>query len=417
MKKIIIFLLTILCLIKYSNVEAQTSFYEAEKIDGIFTKSVNGTTSNYQNARVFRRTSDIKEAYCLEPFITFDENQSYDNYGYATNLDEATWERIALLAHYGYGYGNHTDMKWYAITQYLIWQIESPEIEHYFVSSLTSSTPIYPYEKEIAELKKLVVEKTKNISFFDNDHSTHKIEKDTFIEIFDKNEVVGNYKYVFSETLKIYHLSYKSITFKAEQEGEHILTFKQSYDYYHKPYTYYVSDSYQDMLEPGDLDELVNTFVFNTEDIEETPEQPDDNLENNSDKEEIEKEENSSNGNIEENKEEENENIPPENLETDKKDEETNPQPDNSNTDDALKGEENKDETDDNVHEDTENLDENIPDIKDDNFLTNLNGNTENSNSNYETIEATVPSTAANSFAIIYIFIIISSIILLKYAK
>ena len=112
-----------------------------------------------------------------------------------------------------------------------------------------------------------------------------------------------------------------------------------------------MSDSYQDMLEPGDLDELVNTFVFNTEDIEETPEQPDDNLENNSDKEEIEKEENSSNGNIEENKEEENENIPPENLETDKKDEETNPQPDNSNTDDALKGEENKDETDDNVHE------------------------------------------------------------------
>ena len=327
-------------------------------------------------------------------------------------------KKTEALAYYGYGYEDkntsHLDPKWYAITQYLIWQIESPEIEHYFVSSLTSSTPIYPYEKEIAELKKLVAEKTKNISFFDNDHSTHKIEKDTFIEIFDKNEVVGNYKYVFSETLKIYHLSYKSITFKAEQEGEHILTFKQSYDYYHKPYTYYVSDSYQDMLEPGDLDELVNTFVFNTEDIEETPEQPDDNLENNSDKEEAEKEEieneeNSSNGNTEENKEEENETIPPENLETDKKDEETNPQPDKSDTDDAIKGEENKDET--------ENLDENISDIKDENFLTNLNGNTENSNLNYETIEATVPSTAANSFSIIYIFIIISSVILLKHAK
>lgn len=435
--KIIGFIAVVFAILFTSDVYAQEtyngSFYEAEKIDGIYfykhredTEEIKYQYHNFHSqAAIYRKTTDNKFVYCIESWEPISNAPTGSHFNTLKekpkHLSPSDAKKIEALAYYGYGYEDkntsHLDPKWYAITQYLIWQIESPEIEHYFVSSLTSSTPIYPYEKEIAELKKLVVEKTKNISFFDNDHSTHKIEKDTFIEIFDKNEVVGNYKYVFSETLKIYHLSYKSITFKAEQEGEHILTFKQSYDYYHKPYTYYVSDSYQDMLEPGDLDELVNTFVFNTEDIEETPEQPDDNLENNSDKEEIEKEENSSNGNIEENKEEENENIPPENLETDKKDEETNPQPDNSNTDDALKGEENKDETDDNVHEETENLDENIPDIKDDNFLTNLNGNTENSNSNYETIEATVPSTAANSFAIIYIFIIISSIILLKYAK
>ena len=30
--------------------------------------------------------------------------------------------KISMIAHFGYGYKNHTDVKWYAITQFMIWQ-------------------------------------------------------------------------------------------------------------------------------------------------------------------------------------------------------------------------------------------------------------------------------------------------------
>ena len=45
-------------------------------------------------------------------------------------------ERISLLAYYGYGYEGHSDQKWYAITQVMIWRTTNPESDIYFTDTL-----------------------------------------------------------------------------------------------------------------------------------------------------------------------------------------------------------------------------------------------------------------------------------------
>jgi len=255
MKKIIIFLLTILCLIKYSNVEAQTSFYEAEKIDGIFTKSVNGTTSNYQKARVFRRTSDNKEAYCLEPFITFDENQSYDNYGYATNLDEATWERIALLAHYGYGYGNHTDMKWYAITQLMIWQTAEPDKEFYFTRYL-NGPKVEIYQEEINEINNLI-KNYQTIPNF-NYNTTHVIGKKVILD--DKEQVLNNY-YIDKQEDYI-RIENNKLIIENIKEGKTSIIIKRKLENENDPAIFYYNSESQNLMTKGYIgDKLLQVIV------------------------------------------------------------------------------------------------------------------------------------------------------------
>ena len=98
MKKNIIFLMTLITiLIVHSNVKAaSTNFYEAEKIDSIYTKSIKNGTTHFQKSRFFRRKSDNKAAYCIEPFNFFDESASYETSINPNNIEYLT--PIILIA-------------------------------------------------------------------------------------------------------------------------------------------------------------------------------------------------------------------------------------------------------------------------------------------------------------------------------
>ena len=59
-----------------------------------------------------------------------------------------------LIAHYGYGYPNHTDLKWYGVTQYLIWN-ELGLDDLYFTDSYYGNR-ITAYTNEIDEMNSLI---------------------------------------------------------------------------------------------------------------------------------------------------------------------------------------------------------------------------------------------------------------------
>ncbi len=189
MKKIFIFLLAIMIGATCTNVKAET-FYEGEYIDGIYTKSIekNGN-GKYQKARFFRRASDNKEAYCIEPFATFNNTANYLNVNYGRDIDPNTWNKMALIAHYGYGYNNHTDKKWYAVAQLMIWRLAVPNADFYFTDTL-NGTRTNNYEAEINEINNLVnnFETLPNISYV----NTSIVGKDLVLE--DSNHVLNNYK-------------------------------------------------------------------------------------------------------------------------------------------------------------------------------------------------------------------------------
>ena len=139
MKKIIIFLIAMITLplLSTKTVEAKTtSFYEAEFIQNIWMnkKNPNNGLTYYNQARFFREKSTNNIAYCIEPFIFFDKNQNYNVTNTPINYSKEQITEMTLIAHFGYGYKNHTEPKWYAATQFMLWKIAEPNGYYYFSS-------------------------------------------------------------------------------------------------------------------------------------------------------------------------------------------------------------------------------------------------------------------------------------------
>ena len=99
-------------------------------------QQANSSTIYYQKARFFRQVMTDQYAYCIDPFVFFNTASSYDEVITPDNLTENQKEEISLIAYFGYGYKNHTDKKWYAITQMMIWKVADPTGNFYFTDGL-----------------------------------------------------------------------------------------------------------------------------------------------------------------------------------------------------------------------------------------------------------------------------------------
>ena len=162
----ILFLLTIFG-IQTVHAEQYTgqAIWPSEHISNIYIKKDrNDGYSKWQQARFIRRSEDNKFVYCLQPYTDIDNNLPYydvirDDYARVLGFSEAQWERISLLAYYGYQYNDngydHSAQKWYVITQVMIWRTTNPESDIYFTDTLNGSR-ISKFDSEIAELERLV---------------------------------------------------------------------------------------------------------------------------------------------------------------------------------------------------------------------------------------------------------------------
>ena len=121
MKKILIFL--ILLFASFISVDAQThSFFEGEYIDNIYMNRLKDNIIDYQQARIFRHSKSFTPSYCIEPYSTFNTGALYYQTDNPPNLTNEQLERIKLISYYGWGYKDHSDQKWYAIAQFMIWE-------------------------------------------------------------------------------------------------------------------------------------------------------------------------------------------------------------------------------------------------------------------------------------------------------
>ena len=141
------------------------AIWPSEYISNIYIKKVkpDGYTK-YQQARFIRRSEENKFVYCLQPYTDIDNNLPYydvirEDYERVLGFSEEQWERISLLAYYGYQYDqngyNHNDQKWYVITQVMIWRTTNPESQIFFTDTLNGNR-ISKFDSEIAEMERLV---------------------------------------------------------------------------------------------------------------------------------------------------------------------------------------------------------------------------------------------------------------------
>ena len=210
----------------------------------------NSHITYFQKARFFRKTNTNEFAYCIEPFSIFNENSKYESTTTPYNLSESQIDKISKIAHFGYGYKNHTDPKWYAITQFMIWK-ESANGDYYFTDSLNGNR-IDRFNDEMNEINNLINNYNK-IPHFNEEYTiisgNNLILEENFenIKITGDNQILENNKLIINPT----------------KEGIYTYNLVKEDNTNNKPYIFYQSSNSQNLIETGNIPNLSTSFKVN----------------------------------------------------------------------------------------------------------------------------------------------------------
>lgn len=260
LKKIGCFLVFII-LFYVSNVNAKT-YYDKINEHGMWianefvNKSKDGKTK-YQQMTLIVRKSDNRFLYCIEPGKSIDENKLVTGYDtdleLHANLTSLQRDRIQLLAYYGYGYGDHTDIKWYVITQFMIWQTNNLGYDIYFTDKLNGNR-IDKYVDEMKELDNLVNSHFKIPKFQNNRLKAFVNSEEEFIE---KNNILNEFDITPSSNVTAYKDSNKiKLTLTDFNDG--YILFKKERKRFNAKSVVYVDDNNQNLFLPGDLSDVTD---------------------------------------------------------------------------------------------------------------------------------------------------------------
>ena len=203
----------------------------------------------YQKARFFRQTGTNEFAYCIEPFKIFNENSNYEETT-TPNLSQAQIDKISKIAHFGYGYKDHTEPKWYAITQFMIWK-ESANGDYYFTDSLNGNR-INPFPDEIYEITKLV----ENYNKLPNINNEYTIISGNNLVI-ETN--LNNFKVSGDNIIQ----EDNKLTITETKEGVHTYNLVKEDNIYNKPIIFYQASNSQDLIETGNIKPVNTNFKVN----------------------------------------------------------------------------------------------------------------------------------------------------------
>lgn len=159
MKKLFLLLLLFIGTIPvYAYDITDRMYYDSEEVSGMFvTKEREGNISSITPS-VLKRRSDGAYVYCIQSFMAIDMNANYEGYyelneKFSISAEDA--ERIKMVAYFGYNYPGHEHIKWYGVTQYLIWKTADKDMDIYFTDAKFGKR-IDAYQEEIAEIEQLI---------------------------------------------------------------------------------------------------------------------------------------------------------------------------------------------------------------------------------------------------------------------
>lgn len=256
MKKII-FLIS-LFLITLSNVYAYDiteEFYYDEKIPNMYITKIKG--NNERNGATFLlHRSDSKIVYCIDPFTREIDGTYYGYIGYKDTfgLTKEQINRMNLISYYGYGYKDHTDLKWYGISQYLIW--ETLGLDDIYFTDEYYGNRIDAYEEEIKEINNLIDNHYILPNFGD---STYNFGVNESYKLIDINNVLENYEIEYDEELQVSKYGNELIIYSEKEGTYNIRLVKKSKVL--NDYILYSNESSQDMFFPGKYDDISTTLI------------------------------------------------------------------------------------------------------------------------------------------------------------
>ena len=260
MKKILFIILFLLLSTNVYAVTKNETFYSGEWIPGIYINKVKSGVIHYRQARFIREKSDSRVAYCIEPFEDMKISGSYsgydNDYSKRLGISDSVWNRINLIAYYGYGYTGHSADKWYAITQVMIWREVDKNANFYFTDKLNGSK-IDKYDAEINEINSLVNNHNLLPSFADK---SFVLSIDSINELIDSNNVLNGFTITQNEKIDI-SINANKLLIKTKDETSTSISFEKKFNSYHSKTFVFVDGNYQNLITPGNVDSL--KFKFN----------------------------------------------------------------------------------------------------------------------------------------------------------
>ncbi|MBR6690730.1 MAG: Cys-Gln thioester bond-forming surface protein [Bacilli bacterium] len=254
MKKLIFIFLLLFIFI--SDTKALSKFYLGEKIPDMYVETI--SEKNIHNGIPFiLRRDDGEFVYCLNQQDKINTYNYYNEYNYNNeifNLTEEQLNKINLIAYYGYQYLNHTDLKWYGVTQFLIWKnLNYKDI--YFTD--IDGNKINAYEEEIKEIEELV-QKHYELPSFSNKSFDYSI--DSQYEIIDTNEVIDNYEIKFSDIDA--YIKNNKVYISTKEEGIYEIVFVRKIPI-QRNYMLYSLEGSQSLLYPGQVNDVEFKIIIN----------------------------------------------------------------------------------------------------------------------------------------------------------
>lgn len=263
MKKFVLFIIAVIAanIMNLQEVNASTgNFYEAEYAGSIYTRRSLYGEIRYQRSRFFRQQSTNAPAYCMEPFVNFGNGQNYIPTNTIENLNATQLQKMSLYAYYGYLYPGHEDIKWYSITQQLIWQVAEPSGIYEFTNGLNGET-IRPYDNEIGQLNTLVSNHLMKPTF--DGAIIHLVEDETFT-LTDHNHVLHFYQSSSPNVI----IKDDNLIIQNLKEGTHTIELTRRSSAYTTPAIFYHKNGEQKIMTIGNPQDITSKITINTKKTE-----------------------------------------------------------------------------------------------------------------------------------------------------
>ncbi|MGN0993468.1 MAG: SpaA isopeptide-forming pilin-related protein [Bacilli bacterium] len=262
-KKVFVFVFALVLIIICDNVNAETyngKLYDIYHPDSGFT--VFAEESNRwmdYNSWIIKSSIDSNIYYCIDPALPLGEAPA-GSFSYITgdnniigksNLTKEKYNKVRLLAFYGYGYKNegvdHTSKKWYGITQVLIWRVMRPDLVWTFKENRNSVPNTNLYKDEVSEINKLVNNHGKVSSFAG---VTKNMLIGDSITLTDSNNVLKDYSRVNVPKTVLIKENGNKVTITAIKQGNEEINYSFRNGIIN-PVALLTSSNYQDIITRG----------------------------------------------------------------------------------------------------------------------------------------------------------------------
>lgn len=254
MKKIIfIFLILFMsvCVVK-----ADDTFYLGSQIPGQYIEVLD--SGRYHNGAPFILTrSDGAFVYCINPFETMSTTVTYKSYSYNDSIFNLTNEKLNelnVISYYGYGYEGHSDIKWYGVTQFLIW--EALGYEQVYFTDVYHGVKAEKFMNELNEVRNLVNKHYTQPSF---SNKSYEYDPNTNYEIIDTNNILSNYQIIESNIDA--SINNNKLIINTKNSGNYTIKFARK-NTISRNYILYNYTGAQSLLYPGKIDNITFSITI-----------------------------------------------------------------------------------------------------------------------------------------------------------